>query len=105
MYFLPQLDEHDRHAGVLTDRQLHRLGGGDVIRQIVHDVARERERFASACVQHRLFNVVGKMAVGVDAEPADRLFNVVDGNIAHRRNQPFVQIWFTGVWKRRAGRR
>lgn len=76
IHLLPQPGEDHRHTGILADRQPQLLRRRQVIRQILHNMFRQRLLFPRPGGAHGGAHVLRQTAVGLDAQSADRFLDL-----------------------------
>ena len=68
MHVLPDLSEHDRHAGILTDRHVVFPRKVTVRDHLPEDLLAERRLFGLTAIHKRLPQVGGQVIVRVNAQ-------------------------------------
>lgn len=83
VHFLPHLGKDDRHAGILTNRDIQLLGGGDIILDSLQYAAGQAAFLARGALGYPALKLLRQALIGADAKLCDRLLDERNIDLSH----------------------
>ena len=83
VHVLPHLGKDDRHASILTNRDIQLLGGGDIILDSLHYAAGQAAFLARGALGYAALKLLRQALIGADTKLCDRLLDERNIDLSH----------------------
>ena len=109
--FLTNVDEHARHARILTDRYIVLVGDLVVFDDLIENALRDGEGLAGAAGGNAILDIAGQVTVGFDAQSAHHFGDLFSFDVSHNTSLFKCCGWYRSACRharsrwRRGGRK